>query len=75
MNRLSRRDFLAAGAATFATAAHIPRSSHAQATAPISLSAATRTLDIDGRAAKGFWPCLIAVRGSSLIRGRDFVLI
>jgi FtsP/CotA-like multicopper oxidase with cupredoxin domain len=64
MNRLSRRDFLAAGAATFATA-YIPRSSHAQATAPISLSAATRTLDIDGRAAKVFG--LAGPRGQGII--------
>lgn len=53
MNPLSRRGFLAASAAAFATA-HLPRAVMAQAPAPLALSAATRTLDIDGRAATVF---------------------
>lgn len=53
MNTLSRRGFLAAGAATFAVA-QMPRHALAQSAAPIRLSAATRTLDIDGRAASVF---------------------
>ena len=48
MNMLSRRGFLAASAAAIG-AAHLPRIAFAQGVAPISLSAATRTLDIDGR--------------------------
>ena len=50
MNPLSRRGFLAAGAAMLAYA-HLPRIAAAQGAAPLSLHAATRTLDIDGRAA------------------------
>lgn len=50
MNTLSRRGFLAASAAAIA-AAQMPRLAFAQAVAPISLAAATRTLDVDGRAA------------------------
>lgn len=50
MNMLSRRGFLAASAAAIG-AAQMPRIAFAQALVPISLSAATRTLDIDGRAA------------------------
>ena len=53
MNMLSRRGFLAASAAAIG-AAHLPRIAFAQGVAPISLSAATRTLDIDGRAATVF---------------------
>ncbi|WP_415183843.1 multicopper oxidase family protein [Phaeovulum sp.] len=53
MNTLSRRGFLAASAAAIA-AAQMPRLAFAQSVAPISLSAATRTLDIDGRAATVF---------------------
>lgn len=53
MNPLSRRGFLAASAAAFATA-HLPRAVMAQAPAPLALSAATRTLDINGRAATVF---------------------
>ena len=53
MNMLSRRGFLAASAAAIG-AAQMPRIAFAQALAPISLSAATRTLDIDGRAATVF---------------------
>lgn len=53
MNMLSRRGFLAASAAAIG-AAHLPRIAFAQSVAPINLSAATRTLDIDGRAATVF---------------------
>jgi FtsP/CotA-like multicopper oxidase with cupredoxin domain len=53
MNTLSRRGFLAAGAAAIA-AAQMPRLAFAQTVAPITLSAATRTLDIDGRAVSVF---------------------
>jgi ABC-type phosphate/phosphonate transport system permease subunit len=53
MNMLSRRGFLAASTAAIG-AAHMPRIAFAQAVAPISLAAATRTLDIDGRAATVF---------------------
>ena len=53
MNTLSRRGFLAASAAAIA-AAQMPRLAFAQMVAPINLSAATRTLDIDGRAATVF---------------------
>jgi len=50
MNTLSRRGFLAASATAIA-AAHLPRVAFAQSAAPLALAAATRTLDIDGRAA------------------------
>src|SRR5690606_18173286 len=53
MNILSRRGFLAASAAAVA-AAQRPRLALAQTPAPIRLTAATRTLDIDGRAARVF---------------------
>ncbi|KJS18036.1 MAG: copper oxidase, partial [Hoeflea sp. BRH_c9] len=53
MNTLSRRGFLAASATAIA-AAHLPRIAFAQSAAPLALSAATRTLDIDGRAATVF---------------------
>ncbi|WP_112323749.1 multicopper oxidase family protein [Oceanibium sediminis] len=53
MNMLSRRGFLAAGAAAFGMA-RMPRIAFAQGVAPITLAAATRTLDIDGRAATVF---------------------
>ena len=52
MNTLSRRGFLAASAAAFA-AGRFPRAAMAQV-APLGLSAETRTLDINGRAAKVF---------------------
>lgn len=51
MNLLSRRGFLAAGAATLG-AARMPRIAAAQAQAPISLLATSRTIDIGGRAAR-----------------------
>ena len=53
MNMLSRRGFLAVSAAAIG-AAQMPRLAFAQTVAPITLSAATRTLDIDGRAARVF---------------------
>ena len=53
MNTLSRRGFLAASSAAVAVA-HMPRLALAQTAAPIHLTAATRTLDIDGRAASVF---------------------
>lgn len=53
MNILSRRGFLAASAAAIGMA-QMPRTAFAQALAPIRLAAATRTLDIDGRAATVF---------------------
>jgi FtsP/CotA-like multicopper oxidase with cupredoxin domain len=53
MNTLSRRGFLAASAAAIGMA-HMPRIAFAQGVAPFSLAAATRTLDIDGRAATVF---------------------
>jgi hypothetical protein len=56
MTLLSRRGFLAAGAATLATPL-LPRQGRAQSAAT-ALSATSRTLDIDGRAATvlGPWP-------------------
>jgi len=53
MNTFSRRGFLAASSAAIA-AAQMPRLAFAQTGGPITLSAATRTLDIDGRAATVF---------------------
>ncbi|MCY1128537.1 multicopper oxidase family protein [Frigidibacter sp. RF13] len=53
MNTLSRRGFLAGCAGAVATV-NLPRAAMAQSTAPLALSAATRTLDIDGRAATVF---------------------
>ncbi|MCT8999701.1 MAG: copper oxidase [Alphaproteobacteria bacterium 65-7] len=53
MHTLSRRGFLAAGAAALASV-HLPRAALAQGAVPLALSAATRTFDIDGRAATVF---------------------
>jgi len=64
MNTLSRRGFLAASAAAIG-AAQMPRIAFAQGAAPISLAAATRTLDIDGRAATVFG--LVGPSGQGLI--------
>src|SRR6056297_2902977 len=50
MNIVSRRGFLAATAAAVG-AAQLPRFAFGQGVAPISLTSASRTLDIDGRAA------------------------
>lgn len=52
MNMMTRRGFLAASAA--AAAFPIPRTAMARADAPLALIAATRTLDINGRAATVF---------------------
>ncbi len=52
MNTLTRRGFLAAGAAMVASA-HLPRVALAQGM-PLALTASRRTLDIDGRAASVF---------------------
>ncbi|EPX82913.1 hypothetical protein ruthe_03054 [Rubellimicrobium thermophilum DSM 16684] len=61
MNNLTRRGFLAAGAAVLA-AAHLPRAAYAEA-APLALTATRRTLDIGGRAATVFALPAPAVRG------------
>jgi FtsP/CotA-like multicopper oxidase with cupredoxin domain len=53
MNTLSRRGFIAASAAAIA-AAQMPRLAFAQTDSLVILSAATRTLDINGRAANVF---------------------
>ena len=53
MTAFSRRGFLAASAAAMASA-NLPRIAMAQTAAPLRLAAATRTLDIDGRAATVF---------------------
>ena len=53
MYTLSRRGFLAASAGAIA-AAQMPRLAFAQTDSPVTLSAATRTLDINGRAATVF---------------------
>ncbi len=53
MNTLSRRGFLAASASAIATA-QMPRLALAQTLTTIPLSATTRTLDINGRAATVF---------------------
>lgn len=53
MNILSRRGFLAASAAAFASA-HLSRPGYAETAVPRALSATTRTLDINGRAATVF---------------------
>lgn len=52
MNRISRRGFLAAGAAALVSM-HMPRFALA-ATSPIALTATRRTLDVNGRAATVF---------------------
>lgn len=53
MNTLTRRGFLAAGSAAI-LGAQMPSLARAQSGSPLALSAATRTLDIDGRAATVF---------------------
>lgn len=53
MNTLTRRGFLAASAAALA-ASQLPRAVMAQVGEPLGLSAESRTLDINGRAAKVF---------------------
>ncbi|MCV2879397.1 multicopper oxidase domain-containing protein [Sedimentimonas flavescens] len=64
MNTLSRRDFLVASAAAIASA-QLPRAAIAQTSAPLALSAATRTLDINGRAATVFG--LVGPAGQGLV--------
>lgn len=71
MNTLSRRGFLAASAAALATA-HLPRTAMAQAALPMALSAETRTLDIDGRAATVFGLAGPAGQGLVLDPGQRF---
>ncbi len=71
MNTLSRRGFLAASAAAFA-AARFPRAALAQATAPLGLSAETRTLDINGRAATVFGLAGPSGQGLALEPGQRF---
>ncbi|PKP84705.1 MAG: copper oxidase [Alphaproteobacteria bacterium HGW-Alphaproteobacteria-2] len=71
MNSLSRRGFLAASTAALA-AAHLPRAAMAQAAAPLALSAASRTLDIDGRAARVFGLAGPAGQGLVLDPGQRF---
>lgn len=53
MKTISRRGFLAASAAMLATS-QLPVRAYGQQTAPLNLTAARRTLDIDGRAATVF---------------------
>lgn len=71
MNMLSRRGFLAASVAAVGVA-QMPRIAFAQAAAPISLSASTRTLDIDGRAAAVFGLANPAGQGLVLNPGQRF---
>ncbi|MDP5308104.1 multicopper oxidase family protein [Paracoccus spongiarum] len=71
MTQLSRRGFLAASAAAMA-AAQMPRLARAQSAAPIALAAASRTLDIDGRAATVFGLAGPAGQGLVLDPGQRF---
>ncbi|MDP2118548.1 MAG: multicopper oxidase domain-containing protein [Hoeflea sp.] len=71
MNTLSRRGFLAVSATAIA-AAHLPRVAFAQSAAPLALSAATRTLDIDGRAATVFGLAGPGGQGLTLDPGQRF---
>ncbi|KGF67803.1 copper oxidase [Hoeflea sp. BAL378] len=71
MNTLSRRGFLAASATAIA-AAHLPRVAFAQSAAPLALSAATRTLDIDGRAATVYGLAGPGGQGLTLDPGQRF---
>lgn len=70
MNDLTRRGFLAAGAAVLA-AAHLPRAAYAEA-APLALTATRRTLDIDGRAATVFGLAGPGGQGLTLDPGQRF---
>lgn len=70
MTTISRRGFLAASAAALVTASH-PRAM-AQAAAPLALSAKTRTLDIDGRAATVFGLAGPGGQGLTLDPGQRF---
>jgi FtsP/CotA-like multicopper oxidase with cupredoxin domain len=71
MNTLSRRGFLAASVAALA-ATQLPRVVMAQAAAPLGLSAESRTLDIDGRAAKVFGLAGPGGQGLTLDPGQRF---
>ncbi len=70
MNNLTRRGFLAAGAAVLA-AAHLPRAAYAEA-APLALTATRRTLDIGGRAATVFGLAGPGGQGLTLDPGQRF---
>lgn len=71
MNTLSRRGFLAAGAAMLAYA-QLPRIAAAQGAAPLSLHATSRVLDIDGRAATVWGLAGPAGQGLTLDPGARF---
>ncbi|MDF3906325.1 copper oxidase (plasmid) [Paracoccus versutus] len=71
MNTLSRRGFLAAGAAVLASA-HLPRIAAAQGLAPLPLHAASRVIDIDGRAATVWGLAGLAGQGLTLDPGARF---
>ncbi|MCE5972392.1 multicopper oxidase domain-containing protein [Sinirhodobacter sp. WL0062] len=71
MNTLSRRGFLAGCAGAVATF-NLSRAAMAQSTAPLALSAATRTLDIDGRAATVFGLAGPGGQGLALDPGQRF---
>lgn len=71
MNTISRRGFLAAGAAMLASA-HLPRIASAQGIAPLPLHAASRVLDIDGRAATVWGLAGPAGQGLTLDPGARF---
>ncbi|MFC3570621.1 multicopper oxidase family protein [Paracoccus simplex] len=71
MNTISRRGFLAAGAAVLAEA-HLPRIAAAQGASPLSLHAASRTFDIDGRAATVWGLAGPAGQGLTLDPGARF---
>ncbi len=73
MNTLSRRGFIAASAAALASA-QLPRLAFAQTASPIALSAATRTLDIDGRAATVFGLAGPGGQGLVLDPGQRFMV-
>lgn len=71
MNTISRRGFLAAGAAMLAYS-QLPKFAAAQGVAPLSLQAATRTLDVDGRAATVFGLAGPSGQGLVLDAGQRF---
>ncbi|MDE3239285.1 MAG: multicopper oxidase family protein [Paracoccaceae bacterium] len=71
MTTISRRGFLAASASAIA-ATQMPRLAFAQTPAPIGLTAGTRTLDIDGRAATVFGLAGPAGQGLVLAPGERF---
>lgn len=71
MTFVSRRGFLAASAAMLA-ASQFPVRAFAQDTTPLNLSASTRTLDINGRAATVFGLTGPSGSGLSLNPGERF---